>query len=51
MKKKKTVKKKKSNFDVHLGCPAWPMCDEDPNACVVYARRTGNKIEWRGHKD
>lgn len=51
MKKNKKAKKKKLNFDVCLGCPAYPMCDEDPYGCVVYAKRTRSKIEWRGHKD
>jgi hypothetical protein len=33
----------------HLGCPAYPNCDEDPNGCIV-VRGTAN-VEWYGHRD
>ena len=49
--KTKKIKKKKINFDRHLGCPAYPMCDEDILSCLQYSKLTKNKVEWTGHKD
>jgi hypothetical protein len=46
--KTKKVKKKKNNFDKHLGCPSYPMCDEAPLGCC---HLTNNNPEWFGHKD
>lgn len=49
--KTKKIKKKKINFDKHLGCPAYPMCDEHILGCVQYCKSTNNEIEFTGYKD
>ena len=46
--KKVKKKKKKTNFDKHLGCFSYPMCDESPTGCI---HLTNNNPEWFGHKD
>lgn len=34
--------------DPHIGCPAWPNCDESPLGCSVLQK---DKVEWYGHRD
>ena len=36
--------------DKHLGCPAYPNCDIDPNGCL-FEMDDDNDVEWYGHKD
>ena len=45
---KKVPKQKREKIDKHLGCPAWPNCDEAPMGCY-YA--TGGKPEMYGHRE
>jgi hypothetical protein len=35
------------NFE-HMGCPAYPMCEENPIGCEI---KMGDKVEMFGHKD
>ena len=37
------------NNQEHLGCPAYPNCDEDPLGCCEKTPK--KEIEWYGHKD
>lgn len=39
---------KSDDFDPHIGCPAYPMCDIDPMGCYV---KMGPDVEWYGHRD
>lgn len=32
----------------HLGCPAYPCCEDNPNGCSVVM---GDDVEWYGHRD
>lgn len=34
--------------DPHVACYSYPMCDEDPNGCVVLC---GDDAETYGHRD
>ena len=36
-------------IDPHIGCPAYPNCDEMPTACIVESGITN--VEWVGHRD
>lgn len=36
------------DLENHLGCPAYPNCDIDPNGCSVVM---GKNVEWYGHRD
>lgn len=45
--KKPPVKKK--HIDPHLGCFAYPNCDEDPNGCSK--RTKPEDVDSYGHKD
>lgn len=40
--------KKESDDDPHIGCPAWPNCDLNPNGCSL---KMGEDVEWYGHRD
>jgi hypothetical protein len=44
----KRKKDKEEKIDRHVGCPAWPNCDINPNGCSVLM---GNAVEWYGHRD
>jgi len=35
--------------DPHLGCPSYPMCDEDPMGCIL--KQGIDDVEWYGHRD
>ena len=39
---------RKKKIDPHLGCFAWPNCDEDPNGCYLLM---GSDVESYGHQD
>ena len=34
--------------DPHVGCPAYPNCDEDPNGCIA---EMGDDVEDYGNRD
>ena len=36
IKKKNFKKAEKAGLDIHLGCDAWPECDESPGGCDHY---------------
>lgn len=36
IKKKNFKKAEKAGLDIHLGCDAWPECDESPGGCNHY---------------
>ena len=46
--KGKPKKKKKEWINPHLGCPAYPECDEMPIGCRVMM---GKDVEMIGHRD
>jgi hypothetical protein len=35
--------------DPHMGCPSYPMCDEDPMGCII--EQGIDNVEWYGHRD
>ena len=39
---------KLQKVDRHIGCPAYPNCDESPLGCAVLQ---GKNVEWYGHRD
>ena len=39
---------KLQKVDRHIGCPAYPNCDEAPLGCAVLQ---GKNVEWYGHRD
>ena len=45
-----TTKKQtqKPNYDIHLGCAAYPNCDIDPCGCAI---KMDEDMEYYGHRD